>query len=371
MRTKTIRKFVFGGLLVTSGILCAPLYIISERVARPNRYHLLSSNPAEGLKTLWTDKRMNLKQREEIYGKDPLYSLFTKLYGDMCHDPMTDFGSDFENVEFDSSEEVGLTLRGWVVPAKNSTNTMVILCHGAFTDRREMLRHCKYLCSSGYDCMLFDFRDHGTSDSTLKRGTSLGIREHQDIIDAVNKIKSMPAYRSKSIVVMGSSTGAASAILAASKDIRINMVIAENPFSHRRKQVKEALRDAFDRSGQWGGEKNEKYNKILSLISVPQWYVDLAAFVCDYRSVVGSGYSLKNTLEVIDVVNKIAPRPLLLIHGTDDRMVKISHSEQLYESAGQPKDLWRVEKGRHSMLHQLNTNLYEERIVSFIKDNLV
>ena len=41
-----------------------------------------------------------------------------------------------------------------------------------------------------------------------------------------------------------------------------------------------------------------------------------------------------------DVVDRIAPRPLLLIHGTGDWAVDWAHSEALYAKAGGPRDLW-------------------------------
>jgi hypothetical protein len=42
----------------------------------------------------------------------------------------------------------------------------------------------------------------------------------------------------------------------------------------------------------------------------------------------------------LDVVGCISPRPLLLIHGQDDRTVPAEHARQLYAAAGEPKELW-------------------------------
>jgi dipeptidyl aminopeptidase/acylaminoacyl peptidase len=233
-----------------------------------------------------------------------------------------------------------------------------------------MLRHCDYLAAAGYNCLLFDFRDHGISDHSQHRGTSLGIREHRDIIDAVRFIKQTQAPKSEKVVVMGSSTGAVSALMAAIETPSIDAVIAENPFSHRRKQVREALSTAFN-AGKWGGEtvkgNTSGITTIFTMIKVPEWYIFLAAWLLDYKAVLSGGFSRRNMFDVIDKVDAISPRPLFLLHGSHDTMVKISHSEQLYEHAKEPKQFWCVEKGRHSMLYSVDPPLYRSKILGFLE----
>jgi uncharacterized protein len=38
-------------------------------------------------------------------------------------------------------------------------------------------------------------------------------------------------------------------------------------------------------------------------------------------------------------VGKIAPRPLLIVHGSDDETVPLAHAMRLYERAGEPKEM--------------------------------
>jgi fermentation-respiration switch protein FrsA (DUF1100 family) len=40
------------------------------------------------------------------------------------------------------------------------------------------------------------------------------------------------------------------------------------------------------------------------------------------------------------VVDRIAPTPLLIVHGDADTYFPIEHAEQLFEHAQQPKELW-------------------------------
>ncbi len=45
------------------------------------------------------------------------------------------------------------------------------------------------------------------------------------------------------------------------------------------------------------------------------------------------------TVKPIDYIDKIAPRPLLIIHGDKDETVPVAHAGQLYDKAGSPKEM--------------------------------
>ena len=48
------------------------------------------------------------------------------------------------------------------------------------------------------------------------------------------------------------------------------------------------------------------------------------------------------------LVGRIAPRPLLVVHGSDDWLVPPSHARRLYAAAGEPKQLALVQGGLHA-----------------------
>jgi uncharacterized protein len=54
-------------------------------------------------------------------------------------------------------------------------------------------------------------------------------------------------------------------------------------------------------------------------------------------------------ISAIEAVGKIAPRPLLLVHGDADTEVPPHHSETLFETAGEPKELARIPGGGHQL----------------------
>jgi pimeloyl-ACP methyl ester carboxylesterase len=45
-----------------------------------------------------------------------------------------------------------------------------------------------------------------------------------------------------------------------------------------------------------------------------------------------------------EVVSRISPTPLLVVHGDADRYFPLEHAEKLYAAAAEPKELW-VEPG--------------------------
>jgi fermentation-respiration switch protein FrsA (DUF1100 family) len=53
-----------------------------------------------------------------------------------------------------------------------------------------------------------------------------------------------------------------------------------------------------------------------------------------------------------DFVERIAPRPLLLIHGIDDTMVRFVEAESLFARAGEPKKLFPISDINHADVYE-------------------
>ena len=51
----------------------------------------------------------------------------------------------------------------------------------------------------------------------------------------------------------------------------------------------------------------------------------------------------------LNEVSKISPRPLLIVHGTDDLGIPLAGVKRLYELAGEPKDLVIVDGADHNL----------------------
>ncbi len=252
----------------------------------------------------------------------------------IARDPERDLGLTYEDIEFPAED--GTTLRGWWVPADPSAGRAVVTVHGGASDRRDFLRHVPFLHDAGWDVLLFDCREHGGSDN-LGRGISLGYRESRDVSSAVAWARARGA---DVVAVLGTSQGGSSAIIAGARDAAIDGVIAENPFAN----VLEVLQGTIHMQRLW----------------VPEILIGLMRDVSTWR------FGASGRWEAIDVVAEVAPRPLLLMHGTADRIVPSRHSELLFARAREPKYLWRAEGADHMRLFNRHPEQYSERVLAFL-----
>ncbi len=70
------------------------------------------------------------------------------------------------------------------------------------------------------------------------------------------------------------------------------------------------------------------------------------------------------------VIQRLAPRPLLMIHGGGDTYIKPEMARALYDLAGKPKDFWLVEGAKHNQAFQLAGDEYQRRVLAFFLEHL-
>jgi pimeloyl-ACP methyl ester carboxylesterase len=132
-------------------------------------------------------------------------------------------GATFENVTFASVD--GNQLSGWYLPSKEKAVT-IIMTHGMFRSRYEMLERGVALWREGYGVLLYDLRRHG--QSRAGEFSSIGYYERHDVTAALEFVRGRaPEHK---IVLMGVSMGAAATLLAASENEGLLGVVAESSF---------------------------------------------------------------------------------------------------------------------------------------------
>ncbi len=57
--------------------------------------------------------------------------------------------------------------------------------------------------------------------------------------------------------------------------------------------------------------------------------------------------------------------PKLFIAGTADRYTTLDESNQIFDAASEPKELWAVPEAGHVDLHLIASEEYERRVLSF------
>ena len=236
-----------------------------------------------------------------------------------------------EAVSFQTDD--GLTLRGWWLPQPQSDRVIV-----GFTGHRgakhELLGIGSGLWRAGNNVLLFDFRGRGDSDIAP---LSLAHKELPDARAAIRYASErMPNGK---VGVIGYSMGAAVALLVTAADPNIAAVVADSPFA----SIRDVLENAY---------------KLRRL--PPRFLLELSDVINRWRY----GYQFE-AVRPVDVVGQIAPRPLLVIHGTADSLIPAEQGQQVYDAAGEPKELWLVPDAIHCGAYFVDRPAYVERVAAF------
>jgi fermentation-respiration switch protein FrsA (DUF1100 family) len=67
----------------------------------------------------------------------------------------------------------------------------------------------------------------------------------------------------------------------------------------------------------------------------------------------------------VEVVDRIAPRPLMIVHGTDDNVVPVASAHALFDRAGDPKELWLLDGLKHCKALEECYDEYRARVRAF------
>lgn len=234
----------------------------------------------------------------------------------------------------------GITLAGTFFPG-TSTAT-IILSHGYGTNQLEMLPWADFLVRAGYSVFTYDMRARGASGGDA---ITLGALEQHDLVAILDYLTTRPDVDPARIGALGLSLGGAVTIMAAAHDPRIKVIIDDSGFT----DVDSAIGTAFE--------------QFIGLPAFP--FAPLSVRISELRTGQRLGQS-----RPIDVIAQLAPRPLLIIHGADDREVPPAHSERNYAAAQQPKELWIVPQARHAQSRATAAPEYERRVLTFLRQHL-
>ena len=238
----------------------------------------------------------------------------------------------FERVVFPTTD--GLMLRGWFIPSDEPDAPAILYAPGSGRDQRSGLPLVPTLHEAGYHVLLFSYRGSGLSDGNGK-GLTYGYGESQDVESAVDFLRQVKGIRR--VGAIGYSVGAVSVILSAARNPHIEAVLAIAPFAC----VSEV----------WTSNRPPL---------VPAFVLDLMLRLVEWRK----GFSRADVCPV-EVVGRIAPRPLWLVHGTADEHIPLVQAQRLFSAAGQPKTLWLIEGESHGSIHQRVLEGHASDIVTF------
>jgi alpha/beta superfamily hydrolase len=212
----------------------------------------------------------------------------------------------------------------------------------------------------GYVTLRFDMR--GCGESAGERGRVICLEQVEDTQHALSWLSRREEVIADRVAVMGFSFGAAVAVYTAGVDARVAACISVGGWGDGAKKFRKqhAAPEAWAKFSAMLAEGRRKLAEGVS-IRVPRW--DIVPIQPGMRNNLSAGSFLEFPFEVVEsmygfraneVVGKIAPRPLLLLHPAVDSVTPTEQSIDLFAHAGQPTDLHLVADVDHFMLAEGN-----------------
>jgi pimeloyl-ACP methyl ester carboxylesterase len=234
-------------------------------------------------------------------------------------------GIPHEEVRIDASG--GRTLSAWYVPSRNGA--AVLVGHGSGGSRERVMEEIRLLAKHGYGVLAFDL--FGNGEST---GHSNGLGDNaQPAVDAALDYLEPRADR---IAAFGSSLGGEVLLEAAARDERIEAVISDGA---ARPEDKMEIKDpgAVERA--------------------------LASLIVHAPRVIGGERAAPS---LIDLMPRIAPRPVLLISAGGDPEETPTNRAYL-EAAGPSAELYSIPEAGHTSGLAARPHEYEARVTAFLE----
>lgn len=265
--------------------------------------------------------------------------------------------ADAEEVRFPTAD--GLMLTGCYFATTASQRRGVILFGLEFgSNRWACLPYCDFLRDNGFDIFTFEFRSQGESDhqpgyEPLQWVTDFEVR---DVEAALAYLKSRADVPPRGVGFFGISKGASAGLLAASLDPFVCCCVTDGVFATHTTMLPYMRK--------WVAIYSDRFclQKIL-----PTWYYSLFAKIA-LRRICRDRACRFPHLE--HALGRLAPRPLLMIHGGGDTYIKPEMARALYERARTPKDFWLVDGAKHNQALQVAGDAYRLRVLEFFGKHL-
>jgi pimeloyl-ACP methyl ester carboxylesterase len=241
---------------------------------------------------------------------------------------------------------------------------MVLHGFGSNMNAGNVLKPCAMLEELGYVTLRFDMPGCGESEG--EKGRLICLEQVGAVGAALTVLAQRAEVDPARIAVMGSSFGAAVAVYAGGVDRRVAAVVSASGWGHgeRKFRGQHPTREAWAKFTAMLEEGRRHRERTGKSLMVPRY--DIVPIPPEMRTHVVPGSIQMFPAETAqsmfdfraeDVVGKIAPRPLLLLHSASDHVTPVEQSVGLFEHAGQPSELHLFADTDHFMFAESNTRV--------------
>ncbi|MEW5957942.1 MAG: CocE/NonD family hydrolase [Chloroflexota bacterium] len=247
-----------------------------------------------------------------------------------------DYGYPWEDVTIPARP--GGSFRGYFIPGSNGATIIVPPPWAGGRDSR--LRQAAVLLRHGFSVLTFESRRCAGLGPL-----SLGYREVEEVADTLDYLRRRPEVDPDRIGIHGFSSAGATAVMAAARLPALRAVVAEGGYGDFAEET------LTPRPG---------HGPVAYFETVYFGSIKLT-----YRLITGLDI---NRLSPTDVIDQIAPRPILLIYGS--REVSLVGARHQQAAAGGNATLWIVEGAGHGNYLEIAPEEYETRLVEFFDSTL-
>lgn len=211
------------------------------------------------------------------------------------------WGYNYEDVYFKSSDDT--KLHGWFLkPKGQEPKGAMVFHHGNSGAVGYHLGLITWAVNSGYQVLLYDYRGFGKSEGKVDREGIIS-----DAHAAILYLQNRPDVQAKQVFSFGHSLGGAKSLAAIGRNEVPNLagVVCFAGFSSYQKMARKF-------AGEFGANL------------------------------------IKDDFSPRDLIEKISPVPLLIIHGENDKVVPVEQGKELFEKAKEPKKIFLVKDAGHN-----------------------
>ena len=239
--------------------------------------------------------------------------------------------SGAQSVNFTSSD--GTRLHGWFIPATDGTPVeragTILHVHGNAGNIEGHVWFTQFLPAAGFNLFIFDFRGYGRSEGTARqRGPLIA-----DTNAAVDELLARADVDARSLGLFAHSLGGAIGLNVMAERPELRSALVMSAFSSWRDIAADAV----------GGDPPGPVSRFMARVLIKD----------DHRADVAIGG--------ID-------RPILIIHGTDDRIVPARHGRRLAD-AGPTAQLIEIDGGDHNDMRSSHPEV-DDLVINFFRRTL-
>ncbi len=260
-------------------------------------------------------------------------------------------------------------------PGERRAAFLVLHGFGGNKEGRGTIVIANQLADWGYVTLRFDYRGCGESEG--ERGRILCPDQVADTSNALSYMAGRSDVDPERIALVGSSFGAAVAIYTGGMDRRVAAVVSSGGWGDGERK----FRRQHPTPGAWARfttmlEEGRRYRERTGKsLMVPRF--DIVPIPERLRGEINKGSIMEFPAETAQsmydfradkMVEKIAPRPLLLLHRANDSVTPTEESIELFRRAKQPVELHLLTEVDHFMFNQENrrvTHLVSDWLARF------